>query len=547
MTKIFKRAISSMLVLVMTVTMITACGSNGQPAQDTKQEAVSTTSESESTPSSTQDLTPITLTFFDKNTGDAFGKDDVAKEITKRTGVSLEMQQPTGNALEKLNLLLASGDLPDIILMDRAGDLTNKYISTKSFIPLNDLIDKYGPDVKKMYGNILNQTRSEDGNNYYLSNWYGFEQEPVFGFLMRKNILAEVAPDVAEGGKSITTDEYIDILKKVKEKYPQINGHETIPVTMWTENWTAQTGTLKGAWGMQTYYQEDGILKYEFKDPKFVEIIKFWNKLYTEGLLEKEWAVNKKQLWLQKCSGGYVFSTLGAYWDLGDADAILKKESEDSQFFPYKVTAPGVDPAKTTYGPRSGLGWDAIGITKSNQNPERTMQFINFLASEEGQYLLQWGIQDKSWTLEDGKHVPKPEVLEGFNKDWNAYRDQTGIRKWTWFIKNGPGSDGTPFDLAGRYNRNTLDKMAIKNLSDSTWDSAPMDGLNPAGGTAEALIYQKIDDMYKQAIPKCVYAKSEEEAVNLFNKFLADAETAGAAKVEKVVTDNYNKRMELWK
>lgn len=546
MSKIFKRAVSSALALALAASLVTACGSSQKAAEATASPAkVSTASEDSQGEKS---LEPITLTFFDKNTGDPFGNDDVSKEIIKRTGVSLEMQQPTGNANEKLNLLLASGDLPDIILMDRSGDITNKYISTKSFIPLNDLIDKYGPDVKSMYGNILNQTRSEDGQNYYLSNWYGFEEEPVFGFMMRKDVLAQVAPDVAAGGKPITTDEYIDILKKVKEKNPKINGHETIPVTMWTENWTAQIGTLKGAWGMKTFYDDgSGTLRYEFKDPQFVEIIKFWNRLYTEGLLEREWAVNKKQLWLQKCSGGYVFSTLGAYWDLGEANTVLKKESDDSQFYPYKVTAPGVDAARTTYGPRSGLGWDAIGISKSNKNPERTMQFINFLASEEGQYLLQWGVQDKTWNIENGKHVPLPGVLDNFNKDWNKYRDETGIRKWTWFIKNGPGSDGTPYDLAARYNRNDLDNMALKNLSDSTWDSAPFDGLNPAGGTAEALVYQKIDDLYKQAIPKCVYAKTEGEAVNLFNKFVADANTAGAEKVEKVITDNYNKRMELWK
>ncbi len=546
MARISKRIISSALAAIMTVTLLAGCGGQ-ESAAGSGTAANGSASASQGSDSGTKPLEPITLTFFDKNTGDAFGNDDVSKEITRRTGVSLEMQQPTGDAKEKLNLLLASGELPDIILMDRTGDVTNKYISTKSFIPLNDLIDKYGSDVKTMYGDMLTQTRSEDGKNYYLSNWYGLDTDPVFGFLMRKNLLAEVAPDVAEGGKAITTDEYIDILKKVREKHPQLNGHNTIPVTMWTENWSAQIGTLKGSWGMKTYYENNGTLQYEFKDPKFVDIIKFWNKLYTEGLLEKEWAVNKQQLWLQKLSAGYVFSTMGAYWDLGEANKVLKQESEDNEFYSYKVVAPGVDPTKTTLGPRSGLGWDAIGITKSNKNPERTMQFMNFLASEEGQYLLMWGVEGQSWTMENGKHVPKQEIVDGFKTDFNGIRDKTGIRKWTWFVKNGPGSDGTPYDLAAKYDRAIEDQVAIKNLSDTVWDSAPYDGLTPAGGTAEALIYQKIDDMYKQAIPKCVYAKTEAEAVALFNKFIADANAAGAEKVEKIITDSYNKRMELWK
>lgn len=33
------------------------------------------------------------------------------------------------------------------------------------------------------------------------------------------------------------------------------------------------------------------------------------NTMYTEGILDKEWVVNKKEQWVQKLSGGSVFST----------------------------------------------------------------------------------------------------------------------------------------------------------------------------------------------------------------------------------------------
>ena len=119
----------------------------------------------------------ITLKIFDKNIGDTF-TDDVANEITKKTGVKVEVEQPTGNPSEKLNLMLASGDYPDIVLMERTGDAANKYTSSGALIPLNDLIDKYGPDVKKMYGDTLNKIKNSDGKNYYLSNWYGKDTDP---------------------------------------------------------------------------------------------------------------------------------------------------------------------------------------------------------------------------------------------------------------------------------------------------------------------------------------------------------------------------------
>ena len=112
----------------------------------------------------------------------------------------------------------------------------------------------------------------------------------------------------------------------------------------------------------------------------------------------------------------------------------------------------------------------------------------------------------------DGKHVPKPEVLKGFKDDWNNYTKTTGIRKWTWFIKAGKGSDGTVYDLASKYERSEIDKMAIKNLSDSVWNTDTYDNLGPQGGTPEALISQKVSDTMTQNITKAIIAKTPEEA-----------------------------------
>ncbi|GLX67624.1 ABC transporter substrate-binding protein [Paenibacillus glycanilyticus] len=534
----------SLLTAVMSVSLISACSSNSsnKPSNNTGSSNTGTNESATKDPGTD----PITITFFDKNTGDKFDN-EVAKEITKRTGVTIEIQQPTGNPTEKLNLMLASDDLPDMIMFDRSSDLVAKYTEAGSIIPLNELIDKYGPDVKTMYGDVLNKTRYKDGNNYYLSNWYGLEHEPVFGFNMRKDIVKELAPDKAEGGVPFTQSEFKQLLTDYKAKYPQVDGKNTIPLIMNGENWGGTIGTFKGMFGLKPYFEHDGQLQYDVKDPKYKDMILYMNDLYRSGLMDKEWAINKQQVWEQKLATGNVFSSTGAYWDLGGANTILKKDKgDDSQLFAYKVVADGVDPSATTYGGRSSLGWDAISITKKNKNPERTMQLINFLASEEGQYLLMWGVEGKDWDMKDGKHVPRPETLESLKNDSTNFIKQTGIRKWTWFIKNGPGQDGTPYDLVGRYERSPIDQMAIKNLSDTVFDTAIYDGLNPQGGTPEALAEQKINDIMKQAITKAIMASSADEASATFDKMLADMKSAGDEKVEAVYTTNYAARKQLW-
>lgn len=527
------------LAVMVVGSVLAACGSN-----NSNNGGNAAVNENGSENGSTE---PLTLTFFDKNTGDKFSN-AVAAEITKRTGITVEIQQPTGNPAEKLNLMLASDDLPDIILFERGSDLVNKYIESGAIIPLNDLIESHGPDVSEMYGDVLNKTRYKDGKNYYLSNWYGFESEPVFGFNIRKDIMKELAPDKAEGGVPFTASEFKQLLQDFKAKYPNIDGKETIALSMDGENFGGSTGTFKGMFGMMPFYENNGSLQFDVKDPKYRDMILYMNDLYRSGLLDKEWAINKKQVWEQKLATGTVLATTGAYWEAGGANTILLKDrGEESQMFPYKVVADGVDPAKTTYGGRSSLGWDAITITKKNKNPERTMEFMNFLASEEGQYLLMWGIEGQHWDMKDGKHTPRPEVLQGFKDDWNAYTKETGIRKWTWFIKNGKGSDGTPYDLPGRYERGAVDKMAIKNLADSVYDSVLYDGLGPQGGTPEALNEQKVNDIVKQALTKAIMAKTAEEANSIFDKMLSDMKAAGDEKVEAIYTSNYKKRVELWK
>ena len=81
------------------------------------------------------------------------------KAIEEKTGVKIQVENPTGDPLEKLNLMLTGQNYPDIVLMDRGNDIVNRYIEAGALLPLNDLIDEYGPDVKKdVRGNLKQES-----------------------------------------------------------------------------------------------------------------------------------------------------------------------------------------------------------------------------------------------------------------------------------------------------------------------------------------------------------------------------------------------------
>jgi putative aldouronate transport system substrate-binding protein len=536
-----KRAHVKMICTAMVITLV---GSLTVGCSTTKNTQTNTKAD---------DNSPITFTIFDKNHNGGTFDDAVAKEITKRTGVTLQYLPNSGDPQEKLNLMLASGDLPDLVMIDRGSDPMNKYINAKAVIPLNDLIDKYGTDIKTQYGATLNKTRSDDGKNYYLADWYSstVQKEPVFGFLMRKDYLKQlgVSQDKIDGTTPFTADEFESLLKSFKEKFPKVNGQDSIPMTIWQENFNSGTiGSFEGMFGLKSYtVDSSNNLQMVYRDPKYLDMLKYMNKLQREGLIDQEWSANKKALWLQKLTSGAVLCTPEAYWNPGDADTILKKQSADSELYPYKVVAPGVDPAKTTYSPSSSLGWDGVMITKNNKNPERAMKLLNFLSSDEGQYLTQWGVKGVTWDTVDGKKKPINNVIEDFAKDPNNYEKTSGIREYSLVFKAGLSPDGTPYDMAVRYNRDEIATHAIKALGDTAYDSSIFDNLGPAAGTPESLISTKVTDISNTAITKIVLAKSESEAVSLYNKMISDMDNAGMSKVEKIISDNYKKRVELWK
>lgn len=497
-------------------------------------------------PSPEGESEPITLTFFDKNIGAAF-TDPVAEEITRRTGIKIEIQQPTGNPEEKLALMLTGGDLPDVVLMDRRSDIVNKYIAAGALLPLNDLIDQYGPDIKTMYGDVLNKSRYTDGKNYYLNNWYGIDPDPDRGINMRMDLLKEFGyGEKAEKGEPFTQAEFIDVLTKFKEAYPTIDGQAGIPFTINGEYMETVLSTFRGMYGMKNYYIEEENVKLQVRDPRYVEMVGFINQLYRDGLLDREWAVNKTDMFEQKLAGGSVFACNGG--EAASANTALSEgdEESDKQFYMFKVVADGVDPDTTTYSPRSSLGWDAIGITVANEHPEETMKFLNFLASEEGQYLLMWGLEGSNWTMEDGKHTPDEEIIPSFRQDWSGYSEKTGIRKWMWVVKNGYGSDGTPFDLVGKYEPSKVMEHARISMANSVWDSAPYDNIGPLGGTPEALVEQKLKDIMDQGFAKMVYAESKEELENEYNKMMEELEANDASSIEQIYTDNYKAQLTLW-
>jgi putative aldouronate transport system substrate-binding protein len=124
------KKILCMMMAFLFVISLAACGSSDNGA--TSSSTASTTAAAESTTAETtvEDKTPITFTVFREDTmanNDNF-EGDVSKQILADTGVTIKYEFPVGDVEQKVSLMLASGDYPDMVAI--------RLICTYSRVPL---------------------------------------------------------------------------------------------------------------------------------------------------------------------------------------------------------------------------------------------------------------------------------------------------------------------------------------------------------------------------------------------------------------------------
>lgn len=513
------------------IVMLAGCGQERTAHQETDTEG------------ETEEADMPEITVFDVNAEGRSFDDRIAQEIMKRTGVKINIVNPTEDPGEKVNLMLAYKDYPDMILINLGS--IGRFQAAGALVDLEPYLDRL-PNVVEMYGDMLNRLRTEDGKLYYLSNWYGLDEDAVSGFQIRYDYMCEVAgKERADSDEPLTQEEFLELLRRFQEKYPEIDGKPSIPFSLCIN--ISYDAALQGMYGMKNYYEQDGVLRYLVRDPNYLSMLLFLNQMYREGLLDKEWVVNRSALFSEKVQSGRVFATACAYWDLDEDTAVLKSElGEDATFYAYKVLGNGISEDQTTYSGRNTIGWDAIAITQNCQNVDAVLKVINFLAGEEGQYLMLWGIEGEDWDYVDGVRTPKPEFVEAFTKDINQTILSTSVRLWTWFIKNGNGSDGSPYDMMTKYQPTPEAQVINRRMATDSWDASWYEGLEPESGTEEALMYKNIEDIFSKAYPKIIDAATEEECRALYEKMIWDMEEEGLDRVEMVITQNYQQRLEQW-
>lgn len=350
----------------------------------------------------------------------------VGKVILEKFNFDVELiPPPAGDNKEQLGLMLAAGNYPEIVnLQDQ--DIANKYISAGALLPLDPYLDQM-PNFTEWYKDSIPFWRwaAGDGNLY---NWN--IQIPQDQAVFPENNDMIVRSDLLEqqGWKlPVTTAEWVDFLKAAKEANPTTpDGEPTIGmVAPFGESWgmagIAPILYEKGV-GIQisngSVFYDSALDKFVdmFTHPDTKESFQFFNTLYREGLLDEESFTDKQDQVAAKLSSGRAFTAWYVVWSMWEANGALKDRGQDQMAY---ITVPVMGVGQAERGEKNVImtqltrPFYTIAITKNAKHPERIAQIVDFFASDEGQVLLQSGIEGVHYTRVDGQRVATEEYING--------------------------------------------------------------------------------------------------------------------------------------
>ncbi|MGE5631803.1 MAG: extracellular solute-binding protein [Caulobacteraceae bacterium] len=401
------RACSLLLVLVMLLGIFTACGSS----QGSSNTQASDASKAQTAATTAPKGPPVELTVevFDRATPGQTPVDNnywtkwIQEKFGTPNNINLKFVPcPRSQEVEKLNVWMAAGQAPDLSLTYDVNVVYN-YYKNGGLAELTDALNQNGPQLKEYLKDTLSYGQY-DGKQYAIPAKRVMQAQ--FGTFIRKDWLDKLGLAMPQ-----TTEEFYNVLKAFKEKNPG-KVDKVVPLSMTNDvRWVGQ-GWFESF--MEPMTDEEKYVNQYLFLKGYKEGARFLNKMYNEGLISPEFALDKDgKMSDQDITRGVV----GAYQSNYDFAmrvvpghiTNLKKNVPDAQLVP-------CDPFTNKYtGKHQKRNYDPTGIRiivpKSSKHVNEAIKYLNWMANKDVIFFLQNGNEGIGHTLVNG--LPKVLAPKG--------------------------------------------------------------------------------------------------------------------------------------
>lgn len=552
----FSRVISLIVVLLMAVSLLSACGSKSEPAASssaaaTTQTPATTQEPQKEGPSWSWDTTPVTLDWFiDQSwfttTWDAENT-LVFKTITEKTGVKVNWSVPPGDANEKLNVMLASDDLPDMMTISLGMPQIKQLEKNGKLYPLMELVDTHAPTFKQIIpDSMVKWFTAEDGNWYGFPNFFDAPEKIIgtatiaqnAGMIVRKDLMEQLGIKAEDLN---TQEGILAALKKVKEAKLKYKDASVVPLLL-PEAGDIRDGfflydvVFPGYFGIP-YEDTEGNLVDIRKDPKYLEALKFINACYREGLISKDNFTIQSQQYDEKLTKGAAFLAIGNMGGFKDPMKNLYTADNKAEYIPCGPIR-AKDGANATLIGSGANGWTVTMVTKNSQKADRAIRFMEFMYGDEGNLLGHWGVEGVTYEkTADGyfKYTEKYEKEKAENTD-KANADY-GLENLYW-VHN--------WQLVVSKMARATEGAAL--VEQNMWEYAPAsmiyDGraysaLDLEANTPAAIKQSDIKNYLIKTLPKVILAASEADCEKAYNDMMQKVYEMGQEEVNKARNEKF--------
>ncbi|MCU6794040.1 extracellular solute-binding protein [Paenibacillus sp. WQ 127069] len=403
------KRLSMSLSCLLAISMLAACSDGGSGS---KTAAPAPAADPKAAPKAAEPEKPLTVKIFAGLYNDAPDMNNAYwTEWQKRTNSKLEMEWvPSGDIDTKMDLVLASGDLPEILSSPNANrpSLINA-AKNGAFWDLGPFLGDFKeyPNLKNNLAKDALKYLSVDGKVYALPR---SRSRVDLGLKIRKDWLDKLNIPVPT-----TLDEYAAALKKITDADLDGNGKkDTLGII--GQGVVVDDGTTLFAAGFgalnPTYNEEGGMIETRLT-PQWDDMIAYFRQMYSDGGLPKEFSVMKRTQNEELFRTGKAASYTNSIWWDDEWEKENRKTQPDAKILNLLLKGPKGDYALELQTGVSG------GYYISKKVPEaRVKQLLKYLeqtASQEMTDFAYYGIEGVHYKVVDGQKTLTEQGVKEVN------------------------------------------------------------------------------------------------------------------------------------
>ncbi|WP_339286723.1 sugar ABC transporter substrate-binding protein [Paenibacillus sp. FSL R5-0486] len=443
-----------------------------------------------------------------------FGKDIVTKKIKEDLNINIKFI--TGDDT-KLNTFFAGGDMPDLLTVFDSNSPVVQKAATWA-MPLNDLAEKYDPYFNKVAAaDTLNWFQLADGKTYGYPNYSNTQEDYDSGnipaktaFIIRKDVYEALGSPVIG-----TPEEFQSVMKRIKQEFPALIpfGFNSIG-----EGTGSLGDTLQDFIGVPLE-TESGEFYDRNLDEDYLTWLKTLNTVYRDGNISDDSFADDGTAFEEKVkSGKYATMLLDGTPQQGGNLQIYMSANPGKEYV-------AIDGPQSTKGNaptlnQSGItGWMINFISKDCKDPAKAIQIFTYLLSEEGQTLMNYGIEGETYqTKADGSVELLPAVKDMQLNNADQFKKDYRMGEFMFF-----GHD--------RHKALSADAFpeAIKQMQE--WGKGKLkphfilENISPDQGTPEARALSAINTKWNTTLVSMVRSKDDasyDNALASYKSFLGE-------------------------